>query len=96
MGAPQQQWYCPDGSPKPNPDNTSREMATRIFLRNSRSRKLRAQDDSWTCSPAEAVQYASLQEAGEAAIRCGEEGLEVVLQYDQPACELALNPKYCL
>jgi hypothetical protein len=71
-------------------------MATRIFLRSSRSRKFRAKNGLWTSNPAEAVQYTSLQEAGEEAKRCGMEDLEVVLQYDKPACELALNPMYCL
>jgi hypothetical protein len=40
-----------------------------------------------------AREFSDIEAAGEEALRL--EDADVVLSYDQPPCELALNPAYC-
>ena len=50
----------------------------------------------WVANAECAVEFATLQAAGSKAREFGREDLVVVLRYDSPACELALNPAYCV
>ena len=68
----------------------------KIILRDAQTRMLKSKSGAWTSDPAEAVQFLSLEAAGEQAKQCGDQDVEVVLKYEEPPCELALNPVYCI
>jgi hypothetical protein len=44
----------------------------------------------------EAVNFRTLEAAGLGTLKCVGEDVAVVLRYDNPECELALNPVYCM
>ena len=46
-------------------------------------------------TPDEAADFVTLEAAGRAATKCAGEDMAVILRYDDPNCELALNPDYC-
>lgn len=51
---------------------------------------------TWVSEIAEAAEFTSLDAAGRKAGESGRSEVAVVLKYEQPACELALNSSYCL
>ncbi len=67
----------------------------KIFIRDAQTRMFKGASGGWTTRPADALQFATIEAAGEEALRHIEREMEVVLAYQAPPCELALNPVYC-
>ena len=51
---------------------------------------------AWVGNPEVAAEFATLAAAGRKAREFGGEDVVVVLRYESPECELALNPAYCV
>ncbi len=69
-------------------------MSARVLVRDERTGKYLGRDGGWVAEPAAAKGFATMESAGEEA-RGGEE-CSVVLRYEDPPCELAINPVYCV
>jgi hypothetical protein len=69
-------------------------MSARVLVRDERTRKYLGRDGGWVAEPAEAKRFETLQGAGKEA-RNGEER-SVVVNYEEPPCELAINPVFCV
>ncbi len=69
-------------------------MKTRVVVRDERTGRYLGRDGVWVVEFAAAKGFQTLGSAGEQARRV-EDG-SVVLKYDNPPRELALNPVYCL
>ncbi len=67
----------------------------KILLRDAETRLFEGESGAWTSEPAEALRFTTLETAGEQALADCEREVEVVLQYEDPPCEMALNPVYC-
>ncbi len=65
----------------------------KIFIRDAQTRLFKDGNGGWTSRSADALHFATIEAAGEEALRHTEHEMEVVLAYE--ACELALNPVYC-
>jgi len=50
---------------------------------------------AWVEEAAEALEFETLADAGTHAVRCDRDAVNVILRYENPACELVLNPAYC-
>lgn len=68
----------------------------KVLLRDEQTRLYYAGEKSWVAEPARAVDFRVLQKAGQKARGCEAEMVSVVLQYEIPAREVALNPAYCV
>jgi hypothetical protein len=64
----------------------------KIFVRQSGSSFYLDKSGNWVVKP-EALEFPDLQTAGRAARPLAD--ADVVISYEQPECELALNPVYC-
>ena len=82
----------------PKAQQLHRGAEVKVLLRDEATRLYWKADGHWVADPAGASAFDSLKAAGERA-RQGESlhpGLSVVLAYENPRCELALNPAYCI
>ena len=69
----------------------------KILLRDAHTRMFEGIDGEWTSDLTKACVYPSIYAAGEHAIRCcNDRRVEVILHYEDPLCQLALNPQYCI
>ncbi len=68
----------------------------KILVRDAETRRFKGKSGVWTSEMADAVRFATIEAAGEQALNCAEQDLEVVLQYEEPPNVLALNPVYCV
>ena len=50
----------------------------------------------WVGNPECAAEFETLAAAGQKAREFGRQDVVVVLRYESPECELALNPAYCV
>jgi hypothetical protein len=64
----------------------------KVFLRKAADRLYLAANGNWG-PKAEAQEFKGIHEAGREAHL--HEDVDVILSYDNPVCELALNPAYC-
>jgi hypothetical protein len=64
----------------------------KILVRQSGSSFYLDKSGNWAVKP-DALEFPDLQTAGRAARPLA--NADVVISYEQPACELALNPVYC-
>ena len=53
-------------------------------------------ETTWVGKPEGAVEYSTLEAAGRKARELAAADMVVVLRYETPECELALNPAYCV
>ncbi len=67
-----------------------------ILLRDAGTGRYYRGGVEWSAETAGAVEFGTLRAAGDGARGCGCDDVEVVLRYADPACELALNPAYCV
>ena len=65
----------------------------KILIREEESRKYLEGDATWVTEPEKGFSFPTLQAAGEKARAYG--NCDVVLLYENPRCELALNPVFC-
>ncbi len=68
----------------------------KVLLRNGRTGLYRGKELDWVAGIEDAAEFGTIQAAGQKARSSDEDELDVVLQYDDPQCELALNPAYCV
>ncbi len=68
----------------------------KILLRDAETRLFEGESGAWTPELSEAVRFTTLENAGQQALAYCEREVEVVLQYEDPPCEMALNPVYCV
>lgn len=68
----------------------------KVLLRDESAQLYYGPNDTWVADPAAATDFRVLEKAGEHAFHCSTQMLTVVLRYESPDCELALNPVYCL
>ncbi len=66
----------------------------RVVVRDEKTRKYLGLSGGWVDAPREAKEFGSLQSAGAEAVH-GDE-YSVVLCYQEPTCELAINPVFCV
>ena len=67
----------------------------KVLVRDDNTRLYSGDGGQWVAQASEARDFATLQKAGEAARECRSD-MSVVLAYEDPPCELALNPEYCM
>ncbi len=67
----------------------------KIFVRDRQTRMLADARGGWTAEQGRAMEFPSIEAAGETALSQCDRDLVVILSYDQPECQLALNPVYC-
>jgi hypothetical protein len=68
----------------------------KFLLRQSRTGLYHGKERAWVKEVAEAMEFETLATAGELAARYHQEDVNVIVSYDDPLCELALNPAYCV
>jgi hypothetical protein len=68
----------------------------KVLLRDAMTRSYLGPDMHWLKNPEVAMDLRTLEAAARKAVECGFEDMEVVLRYEDPVCELALNPVFCL
>ena len=65
-------------------------------MRDNRTGAYLAGEGAWVGDLDEAVEFGTLQAAGREARACDGEHVVVVLRYENPECELAVNPAFCV
>lgn len=70
-------------------------MRVKVLLRDEEARLYYGPNDIWVADPNAALDFQVLEKAGEKALDSPTQTLAVVLKYDSPECELALNPIFC-
>ena len=68
----------------------------RVLLRDVGTGSYFGPDLAWVGKLEGAADFGTLEAAGRKARECGREDVVVVLRYENPECELALNPAYCV
>jgi len=68
----------------------------RVLLRNEETHLYCDNQDGWVAESTQAVDFGGLERAGRKALQWQKLNLSVVLVYDNPKCELALNPVFCI
>jgi hypothetical protein len=66
----------------------------RVLVRNDKTRRYFCEVGAWVTEANEAMCFPTLYAAGKKAREI--EDCDVVLSYENPSCELALNPVYCV
>jgi hypothetical protein len=67
----------------------------KVLLRDDLAGLYYAENGEWVARAVEARDFRTLPRAGQAARECKAARVSVVLAYEEPPCELALNPEYC-
>ena len=68
----------------------------KIVLRDLRTGRYFAGRRIWVARLGAAAIYSTVEEAAAVASESGGQDVAVVLRYEEPECELALNPAYCV
>jgi hypothetical protein len=68
----------------------------RVLIRDAGNGLYVGRQAPWANKPEEAVEFATLEAAGRKAREFGEVDAVLVLRYENPECELALNPACCV
>ena len=68
----------------------------RVLLRDAGTGSYVGGQVAWVGNAEVAAEFASLAAAGRKAQEFGQKDVVVVLRYEGPECELALNPAYCV
>ena len=68
----------------------------RVLLRDTRTGDYFAKEMRWVRNPKGAAEFETLEEAGWKAQECGRQGTIIVLRYEEPECELGLDPIVCV
>jgi hypothetical protein len=67
----------------------------KVLLRDEDARLYYGADRLWVADPNAALDFQALERAGREASDHPAQTLAVVLRYENPDCELALNPAFC-
>ena len=68
----------------------------KVLLRDDLKHLYCGSDGAWIPDPAEARDFGTLLAAGEQARKEREADLSVIMSFENPQCELALNPVFCV
>jgi hypothetical protein len=68
----------------------------RVLLIDEETRCYYAGDELWVADVTAAVDFGAIERAGQKALEFGSKLLNVILRYDNPLCEVALNPAFCI
>jgi len=68
----------------------------KVLLRDEEARLYYRAEHVWVADPSAAMDFHALERAGQIASDHGDQTLTVVLRYEDPECELALNPAFCI
>ncbi len=68
----------------------------KVLLRNARTGLYRGREGKWVAENEQATEFGTIQNAAQKAREIEPEEVDVVLSYDHPKCELALNPVFCI
>jgi hypothetical protein len=68
----------------------------RVLLIDEETRRYYAGEELWVADVTAAVDFGAIERAGQKALECGSKLLNVILRYDNPFCEVALNPAFCI
>ncbi len=68
----------------------------KVLVRNAGNGLYVGRQAPWAASLEAAAEFATLDAAGQKAREFGAQDVVVVLRYESPECELALNPAYCV
>jgi hypothetical protein len=66
----------------------------RVLIRDEKTGRYFGEAGDWVTEAKEALGFPTLHAAGKKARE--HEACDVVLSYEDPACELAINPVYCV
>ena len=67
-----------------------------VLLRDLKTGLYFGRENVWVGKPEGATDFGTVEAAGCGAKGCVGEDVAVVLRYDNPECELALNPAFCM
>jgi hypothetical protein len=67
-----------------------------VLLRDLKTGLYFGRENVWVGKPQAAMDFRTLEAAGSGAEGCAGEDVAVILRYDNPECELALNPEFCM
>ena len=67
-----------------------------VLLRDLKTGLYFGRENVWVGKPEAATDFGTVEAAGRGAWECVGEDVAVVLRYDNPECELALNPAFCM
>lgn len=68
----------------------------KVLLRDLETDSYSGISEPWVRRVEEAEEFKTLEDAGRKASEIDQGDLVVVLRYEKPSCELALNPAYCV
>jgi hypothetical protein len=67
----------------------------KVLLRDEDARLYYGAEHVWVADPNAAMDFHALEPAGREAFDHPTQSLAIVLKYENPDCELALNPAFC-
>ncbi len=68
----------------------------KVLVRHDHTRRYLGPVGDWVTLKSQAREFRTLQTAGEVARNADTTECSVVLSYDDPPCELAINPVFCV
>jgi hypothetical protein len=68
----------------------------RVLLIDEETRLYYGGEETWVADIKAAMDFGVIERAGQKALECGSKLLNVVLRYENPECELQLNPAFCV
>jgi hypothetical protein len=68
----------------------------KVLLRQSQTGLYHGKENAWVEEIAEALEFETLAAAGNRAAGCNPDDVIVIVRYDDPPSELALNPAFCV
>jgi hypothetical protein len=68
----------------------------KVLLKSTQTRLYYGGQNVWVSEVAQAIDFRVLQTAGRLVKEKRMQEVDVVLKYDEPQCELAVNPAYCI
>jgi hypothetical protein len=68
----------------------------KVLLRDALAGLYWGKGGEWVPDAGAGMEFKTIEAAGQMARRCEPQDLNVVLRYDDPPCEIKLNPAYCI
>ena len=68
----------------------------KVLLKDEEMRLYYAGQDQWVAEVKAAVNFEVIDKAGQKALESPSRLMSVVLKYEDPECEVALNPAFCM
>ena len=68
----------------------------KVLLQNALTKEFYAGENIWTSLDSDAFDFRALVAAARKAVERQADDLNVVLRYENPPCDLAINPVFCL